>query len=123
MAKKPKHQNDKAANTEIALQMLSRLDGKPNVSQRSLASDLGVSLGSVNYCLKALIEKGFIKAENFSKSNHKLGYAYLLTPAGIKEKAKLTASFLKRKQDEYHILEQEIAALKAEMEKQKEAGE
>jgi EPS-associated MarR family transcriptional regulator len=107
----------------MALQMLARLDGQPNVSQRGLASELGVSLGSVNYCLKALIKKGFVKAQNFKKSNNKLGYAYLLTPEGIREKTKLTASFLQRKQDEYHRLEEEIALLQAEMDKQKEVGE
>ena len=107
----------------MALQMLARLDGQPNVSQRGLASELGVSLGSVNYCLKALIKKGFVKAQNFKKSNNKLGYAYLLTPEGIREKTKLTASFLQRKQDEYHRLEGEIALLQAEMDKQKEVGE
>lgn len=96
---------------EIDLQVLSRLQQAPHVSQRGLASDLGVSLGSINYCLKALVAKGFVKAENFSKNENKLGYAYLLTPSGIREKTKLTASFLKRKQAEYHRLEKEIAEL------------
>jgi EPS-associated MarR family transcriptional regulator len=123
MRKKREKKDDEAANTEMALQMLARLDGQPNVSQRGLASELGVSLGSVNYCLKALIKKGFVKAQNFKKSNNKLGYAYLLTPEGIREKTKLTASFLQRKQDEYHRLEEEIALLQAEMDKQKEVGE
>jgi EPS-associated MarR family transcriptional regulator len=123
MRKKPEKTDDDAANTEMALQMLARLDGQPNVSQRGLASELGVSLGSVNYCLKALIKKGFVKAQNFKKSNNKLGYAYLLTPEGIREKTKLTASFLQRKQDEYRRLEEEIVLLQAEMDKQKEVGE
>jgi EPS-associated MarR family transcriptional regulator len=123
MRKKPEKTDDEAANTEMALQMLARLDGQPNVSQRGLASELGVSLGSVNYCLKALIKKGFVKAQNFKKSNNKLGYAYLLTPEGIREKTKLTASFLQRKQDEYRRLEEEIVLLQAEMDKQKEVGE
>jgi EPS-associated MarR family transcriptional regulator len=123
MRKKREKKDDEAANTEMALQMLARLDGQPNVSQRGLASELGVSLGSVNYCLKALIKKGFVKAQNFKKSNNKLGYAYLLTPEGIREKTKLTASFLQRKQDEYRRLEEEIVLLQAEMDKQKEVGE
>ena len=111
-----------SANDEIELQLLAKLQEQPHVSQRGLAADLGVSLGSVNYCLKALTAKGFVKAENFSKSEHKLGYAYLLTPKGITAKARLTASFLKRKQAEYYRLEQEIAALSAQV-KRDEAGE
>lgn len=98
---------------EIHLQVLSHLQDKPHVSQRGLASELGVSLGSVNYCLKALMDKGLVKAENFSKSPNKLGYAYLLTPSGIREKTKLTTSFLKRKQAEYYRLEKEIADLES----------
>ena len=111
-----------SANDEIELQLLAKLQEQPHVSQRGLAADLGVSLGSVNYCLKALMAKGFVKAENFSKSDHKLGYAYLLTPKGITAKARLTASFLKRKQAEYFRLEKEIAALSAQV-KRDEAGE
>ena len=104
---------------EIELEILSHLEVEPNVSQRSLASEVGVSLGSVNYCLKALVEKGLVKAENFRKSSNKIGYAYLLTPRGIKEKSKLTAAFLKRKQAEYHLLEQEINRLRAQLTKEK----
>ena len=90
------------------------------MSQRGLAADLGVSLGSVNYCLKALVAKGFVKAE-FSKAN-KLGYAYLLTPSGIAAKSRLTASFLRRKQAEYNQLEKEIADLQAQVKKDEAAG-
>ena len=103
---------------EIELEILSHLEVQPNVSQRSLASEVGVSLGSVNYCLKALVEKGLVKAENFRKSSNKIGYAYLLTPRGIQEKSKLTASFLKRKQAEYRLLEKEINHLKAQLMKE-----
>ena len=95
--------------SEIELRLLAKLHVSPDVSQRGLAADLGVSLGSVNYCLKALVMKGFVKAESFSKSPNKLGYAYLLTPSGIAAKSRLTASFLKRKQAEYNRLEKEIA--------------
>ena len=80
---------------------------------------MGVSLGSINYCLKALTAKGFVKAENFSKSNNKLGYAYLLTPSGIAAKSRLTASFLKRKRAEYRRLAHEIADLEAQMRQDK----
>lgn len=103
---------------EIELEILSRLEVEPNVSQRSLAIEVGVSLGSVNYCIKALVEKGLVKAENFRKSSNKIGYAYLLTPRGIQEKSKLTASFLKRKQAEYRLLEQEINHLRAQLMKE-----
>ena len=103
---------------EIELEILSHLEVEPNVSQRSLASEVGVSLGSINYCLKALVEKGLVKAENFRKSSNKIGYAYLLTPRGIQEKSKLTASFLKRKQAEYRLLEREIKHLRAQLMKE-----
>lgn len=109
-------------NSEIKLQVLVRLLNKPHVSQRGLASELGVSLGSVNYCLKELVAKGFVKAENFSKSSNKLGYSYLLTPSGVREKSKLTALFLKRKQAEYYSLKREIEELKAQVEQDKNHG-
>lgn len=79
-----------------------------------LAKELGISLGSINYCFQALAEKGWIKMQNFSKSKHKLRYAYLLTPAGIAEKSKLTAEFLKRKTAEYEALKAEIETLQTE---------
>ena len=100
---------DKKSENEMALRLLAKLQENPDVSQRGLAADLGVSLGSVNYCLKALVAKGFVKAENFSKNPNKFGYAYLLTPAGIAAKCKLTASFLKRTKSEYNRLAKEIA--------------
>ena len=97
--------------------MMTHLEGNPRHSQREIAGKLGVSLGSVNYCIKELIKKGFIKVENFRKNSNKLGYAYLLTPSGVHEKASLTVSFLKRKQREYAELEVEIAALREEVAK------
>ena len=112
---------DEKTGNEIELRLLAKLQANPDMSQRGLAADLGVSLGSVNYCLKALVEKGFVKAESFSKSPNKLGYAYLLTPSGIAAKSRLTASFLKRKQDEYNRLEKEIADLQAQVQKDKAA--
>ena len=106
-------------NREITLQLMAHLEQNPQDTQRAIASELGVSLGSVNYCIKALIGKGFLKVENFRKSSNKLGYAYLLTPSGVSEKAKLTVSFLKRKQQEYYRLEQEISDLQEQVAKLK----
>lgn len=85
------------------------------MSQRSLARELNISLGSINFCFRALIEKGLVKVQNFSNSKHKFGYVYLLTPSGISEKSKLTAAFLKRKIGEYEALKAEIDQLKAEL--------
>ena len=83
------------------------------MSQRQLADSLGVSLGAANYCMKALVEKGWVKLENFQKNPNKLGYLYLLTPMGITAKTQLTASFLKRKLTEYENLKAEIEELQA----------
>ena len=112
-------------NAEVTLQVMAHLQENPQDTQRAIAGKLGVSLGSVNYCIKALVSKGFLKVENFRKSSNKLGYAYLLTPSGVHEKASLTVSFLKRKQREYVELEAEIAALRAEVAKleQEENGQ
>jgi EPS-associated MarR family transcriptional regulator len=76
---------------------------------------LGVSLGGVNFCLKALAEKGLVKMGNFARAERKLGYAYILTPAGVNEKTRLTARFLRRKLDEYEALREEIALLQREV--------
>lgn len=100
---------------EIQFEVLRRLHQMPEVSQRTLARELGISLGSINFCLQALVEKGWIKMQNFSQSKNKLRYAYLLTPAGVTEKSKLTAEFLKRKVAEYETLHAEIEALRAEV--------
>ena len=86
----------------------------PEFTQRELAERVGISLGAVNYCLRALIERGLVKVINFSLNTNKLGYAYVLTPAGIVEKALLTGSFLKRKVEEYEALQAEIDALSRE---------
>ena len=85
------------------------------MTQRALAEALGVSLGAANYCLKALVQKGWVKLESFHKNPNKLGYLYLLTPLGIAAKATLTVSFLKRKLNEYTLLKEEIEELKAEI--------
>jgi EPS-associated MarR family transcriptional regulator len=111
---------ERNVSQEITLQLMAHVEQNPQDTQRAIASELGVSLGSVNYCIKALINKGFLKVENFRKSSNKLGYAYLLTPSGIGEKANLTVSFLRRKQQEYNRLEREIAELKEEVAKLEE---
>ena len=80
-----------------------------------MAKDLGVGLGTINFCFQALVEKGLVKMQNFSQSKNKLRYAYLLTPAGVAEKSKLTAKFLRRKVAEYETLQAEIEALRAEL--------
>ena len=100
---------------ERQLKALKLLQENPELSQRQLADALGVSLGAANYCLKALVEKGWVKLENFQKNPNKLGYLYLLTPMGIAAKTRLTASFLKRKLDEYESLKLEIDELQSEM--------
>jgi EPS-associated MarR family transcriptional regulator len=100
---------------EIQFEVLRRLHQTPQISQRALAKDLGVGLGTINFCFQALVEKGLVKMQNFSQSKNKLRYAYLLTPAGVAEKSKLTTEFLKRKVAEYEALQAEIESLKAEM--------
>ena len=98
---------------EIQFEVLRRVHHAPQVSQRALAKDLGVGLGTINFCFQALVEKGLVKMQNFSQSKNKLSYAYLLTPAGVAEKSKLTAEFLKRKVTKYETLQTEIQTLKA----------
>ena len=100
---------------EIQFEVLRRLHQSPDLSQRILAKELGISLGSINFCFQALMEKGWIKMHNFSQSKHKLRYAYLLTPTGMLEKSKLTAEFLKRKTAEFEALKREIEDLKSEI--------
>lgn len=99
---------------EYRYKILKILDANPEISQRDLARELGVSLGRVNFCLKALIEKGLLKATNFRNSKKKLAYMYLLTPRGIEEKSAITAQFLKIKMQEYANLEAEIKELRRE---------
>lgn len=89
------------------------LQEDPDLTQRELADKLGVSVGGLNYCLKALMEKGWVKMRNFSHSKNKFGYVYVLTPKGIAEKTVLTHRFLKRKMEEYEALKAEIAALQS----------
>ena len=90
------------------LNVLRKLKKKPSISQRELAKDLSLSLGKINYCLKALKQKGLIKVKNFKKSPHKYKYIYLITPKGISEKTKLTINFMKQKIREYDELKSEL---------------
>jgi EPS-associated MarR family transcriptional regulator len=99
---------------EYRYKILKILETHPEISQRDLARALDISLGRVNFCLKALIEKGLLKATNFRNSQNKLAYMYLLTPSGIEEKSKITAEFLKIKLQEYQELETEIDQLRLE---------
>jgi len=96
--------------------LLKTLENDPSLSQRDLAKRLGISLGKVNFCLNALVEKGCLKVKNFRNSDNKLAYAYLLTPRGVEEKARITVHFLKYKVREYERLRSEIEELKREAE-------
>jgi EPS-associated MarR family transcriptional regulator len=94
--------------------VLRLLQSNPDITQREIAEKLGISTSGLNYCLKALIDKGWVKVHNFSQSKNKFGYIYVLTPQGIAEKALLTGRFLRRKMSEYEALRAEIDALQAE---------
>ena len=88
--------------------ILRKIKSKPNSSQRQMANELGFSLGKLNYCLRALKEKGLVKIKNFEKNTNKIGYMYILTPKGISIKTKITLNFMKRKMKEYDELKSEI---------------
>ena len=98
--------------------LLKTLAENPSLSQRQLASELGISLGKANYCLRALIDKGMLKAETFRQSTHRARYFYMLTPRGLEEKTRVTARFLKKKLQEYEDLKAEIEQLRKEAGKQ-----
>ena len=95
-------------NNPDHFEVLRKIKNKPNSTQRELAEELGFSLGKLNYCLKALKGKGFVKIENFAKNPNKFNYIYVLTPKGISEKTKLTINFMKRKMREYDELRKEL---------------
>ena len=95
-------------NNQDQFNVLRKINKNPKSTQRQLAEELGFSLGKLNYCLKALKEKGLIKINNFQNNPNKLGYVYILTPKGISEKTKLTLNFMKRKMKEYDELKREI---------------
>jgi EPS-associated MarR family transcriptional regulator len=100
---------------EARFQILRLLHENPELTQREMGERVGISLGAVNYCLRALIDRGLVKAGNFSRSSNKFAYAYVLTPAGIAEKTILTGRFLSRKVSEYQALRLEIEALSREL--------
>lgn len=100
---------------ETRYRLLKRLQADPSVSQRALAQELGISLGKLNYCLRAVIAKGWVKAANFRNSRNKKAYAYYLTPQGIEEKARVTGRFLKCKIAEYEAVQREIEELRREV--------
>jgi len=101
---------------EIHLDLLRKLEVSPDLTQRELSQEMGVSLGKINYCIKKLIEKGWVKLTNFSHNRNKVGYIYLLTPKGIEQKSRLTSSFLKTKIEEFEVLRDEINKLKLDAE-------
>ena len=102
---------------EVRYRLLEYLDRHPDTTQRELATQLGVSVGKINYCLSAVIAKGWVKMRNFRTSKQKSAYLYVLTPKGVEEKVKTTKSFLRRKVAEYDLLKKEIEKLVAEVEK------
>lgn len=102
-------------NEELDLHVLREIAAQPASSQRGLAQRLGISLGRMNYCLKALSAKGLVKANNFKRSDNKWAYAYVLTPKGADEKLRLTLSFLQRKMVEYDRLQAELEQLRREV--------
>ena len=103
-------------NKDIHLDLLRKLALNPEYTQRELSKEMDISLGKVNYCIKKLVEKGWVKLTNFSHSSNKMVYAYLLTPQGIEQKARLTTSFLKIKIEEFEMLRDEISKLKLDVE-------
>ncbi len=107
-------EHDLNRRESIHFQILRILEGNPNCTQRELAEQLGVSLGRVNYCLRALIERGSMKVENFKASQNRWGYLYVLTPQGFAERSALTGRFLLRKLQEFEVLRTEIEALQRE---------
>ena len=100
---------------ETHYRILRLLEAQPDLSQRQLAKELGVSLGKTNYCIQALLKKGWIKADNFKNSHNKIAYVYLLTPEGIERKARIAVQFLKRKTAEFESIQREIEQLREEV--------
>ena len=109
------HPDSSASDEDSAVALMRLLEAHPEFSQRQLAQELGVSLGKTHYLLKALLAKGWVKAQNFQRSDRKLGYLYVLTPAGIRQRLQLTQSFLARKEREYVALRSQISALRKDL--------
>lgn len=104
-------------NQELEYKVLKWLEQNPNITQRQLSKELGVSLGKTHYLINSLIKVGWVKLDNFRRSDNKIGYMYLLTPSGMAEKANITRHYLARKQTEYQQLKHEIDQLKTEVER------
>jgi EPS-associated MarR family transcriptional regulator len=100
--------NETETDVAVNYRLLKLIEARPEISQRELARELGLSLGKVNYCLQAFITKGWVKANNFRRSDNKRAYAYLLTPHGIEEKVRVTTSFFHRIEAEYEVLKREV---------------
>jgi len=100
---------------QLALSVLRLMSERPDMTQRQLAESLGVSLGKTNFIVRAVLSRGWVKAENFRRSNNKLGYIYVLTPQGIAQRVRLTQTFIARKEQEYELLRGEIDRLRTEM--------
>jgi len=98
----------KKTEPEFHYHLLKLINERPEISQRELAAELGLSLGKINYCLKAFIGRGLVKVNNFRRSDNKLAYAYLLTPQGIEEKARITVRFFRHMEEEYETLRREV---------------
>ena len=111
------------ADTALRYRLLKLIEERPEISQRELARELGLSLGKINYCLKAFISRGLVKVNNFRRSDNKLAYAYLLTPQGMEEKARVTLRFFQRVQAEYEALQAEVERLAREREGLEAAAE
>ena len=103
------------AENDLDYELLRQITDEPAASQRGMAERLGVSVGKVNYCLRALVDKGWVKANNFRRSDNKWAYAYLLTPRGASAKVRLAHAFLAHKEHEFERLQREIAALRSEL--------
>jgi EPS-associated MarR family transcriptional regulator len=116
---KPHHMTSRRSQLQedTYFRVLRMLQDNPDMTQREIAEKLGISTSGLNYCLKALIDKGWVKVQNFSQSKNKFGYIYVLTPQGISEKAQLMGRFLMRKHREYEQLQEEITQLQREFEK------
>ncbi|HKJ87813.1 MAG TPA: MarR family EPS-associated transcriptional regulator [Gammaproteobacteria bacterium] len=104
-----------ALDDETRYRLFKALEAHPELTQRQLAEELGMSVGKANYCLRALIDRGWVKLSNFRDSSNKRGYVYFLTPQGFTEKARVARRFLQRKREEYESLEEEIEELRAEI--------
>jgi MarR family transcriptional regulator, temperature-dependent positive regulator of motility len=110
-------------DNELDLALLRQLEQKNDSNQRDLAQRLGVSVGKINYCLRAVIDRGWVKANNFRRSDNKLAYVYILTPSGMTAKMQLARRFLAYKEAEFEHLQQEIVALRDEVARQQGAGD